>query len=301
MNNRIPNLFIVGAQKCGTTAVAEYMRSHPEIFVPLQKEPWFWGADLDRNFKKIDRTYYESMYEGAGAAKYLLDASPLYIKSASFIHEIQAEVDNPKIIVMLRNPIELVYSLFFQLKYNREENAKDFSIALSLQENRKNNPALTREFLFPINAQYIEIGKNCQQVIALIEVFGRKNVHIVLFDDFKEDSSREYKKILKFLELPELEPESYKIVNPHKVSRTKSLNKLATSPPKWMGSLSSIFFSKETRWKIRQYIKNKNTIYTTREKMAVETKNYLAQAFREETESLSTLLDRDLSHWVDGK
>jgi hypothetical protein len=301
MNNRTPNLFIVGAQKCGTTAVAEYMRSYPEIFVPLQKEPWFWGEDLERNFNKIDRAYYESMYQESGAAKYLLDASPLYIKSTSFIHEIQAGVDNPKIIVMLRNPIELVYSLFFQLKYNREKNAKVFPIALSLQEDRKNNPTLTSEFLFPINSQYIEIGKNCHQVIKLIEVFGIKNVHIVLFDDLKEDSSREYKKVLKFLELPEVEPESYKIINPHKVSRTKSLNKLATSPPKWMGTLSSILFSKETRWKIRQYIKNKNTIYTTREKMTDETKNYLTQAFKEEIESLSTLLDRDLSHWVDGK
>jgi hypothetical protein len=301
MNQRIPNLFIVGAQKCGTTAVAEYMRSHPEIFVPLQKEPWFWGGDLERNFKKIDRTYYESMYEGAGASKYLLDASPLYIKSTSFIHEIQAEVDNPKIIVMLRNPIELVYSLFFQLKYNREENAKDFPAALSLQEDRKNNPVLTSEFLFPINAQYFEVGKNCQQVIKLIEVFGIKNVHIVLFDDLKENSAQEYKKILEFLELPDVEPESYKIVNPHKVSRTKSLNKLATSPPKWMGALSSIFLSKETRWKIRQYIKNKNTIYTTREKMTGASKKQLTQVFREEIESLSTLLDRDLSHWIDKK
>ena len=263
-NNRFPNLFIVGSQKCGTTAIAEYFRSHPDIFVPLQKEPWYFCNDLSRNFKKIDLDYYLNMYEKSDRERYLLDASPLYIKSKSAVDEILKVSPYSKIIIMIRNPIELVYSLYFQLKYNREEDAKTFEDAISLQKVRKKDPEATKNFLFPLNAQYFEIGKTCDDIDRYLRRFGSNNVKIIIFDDFKRDTRSVYIELLRFIGLEIIEPESFEVVNPHKKSKTKILNKIATGPPGWMGKWSSFFLSKEQRWKIRMRTKtNKYTVSAT--------------------------------------
>src|SRR5262245_23105956 len=116
-----PNFFIAGAPRCGTTSLWAYLRQHPDIFM-CAKEPHAFGRDLDSNgtgrfeeFRELDR--YLRLFEKAGAAKRVGDASPFYLYSRSAPAEIKSFDPEAKIIIVLRNPVDMVYSVYQKQLY----------------------------------------------------------------------------------------------------------------------------------------------------------------------------------------
>src|SRR4051812_34789639 len=112
----LPNFFIVGAPKCGTTALYSYLRQHPDVFMPRRKEPKFFATDLDcgspregRYFVR-DRDAYLSLFASAGAASRIGEATPHYLYSAVAAQGIKEFCGEVKIIALVRDPVELMYS-----------------------------------------------------------------------------------------------------------------------------------------------------------------------------------------------
>ncbi len=122
-----PNFFIVGAPKCGTTALYEYLRPHPSIFMPRHKEPHYFASDLGTYpfIKTLDD--YRRLFDGAGPQHLRVgEASVYYLRSTTAIANIRAFNPDAKLIAMFRNPVEMVHSLHSQLLYVAEENESDF-------------------------------------------------------------------------------------------------------------------------------------------------------------------------------
>ena len=121
---RKPNLFIVGAPKSGTTALYEYLKVHPEIFMSAYKEPHYFGSDLRgprmEQFRGNDRKYL-SLFAAATNEKWVGEASIWYLYSQRAAQEIKAYDPNAAIIIMLRNPLEMGYSMFYQSSYTGNE------------------------------------------------------------------------------------------------------------------------------------------------------------------------------------
>ena len=92
-----PNLFIVGAPKCGTTFMYDYLRQHPEIFMSSQKEPHFFGKDLTRHgtLYALRFNEYMSLFENANAEKIVGEASTFYLYSRSAPYEIHEHNRTP--------------------------------------------------------------------------------------------------------------------------------------------------------------------------------------------------------------
>ncbi|MFQ5570582.1 MAG: sulfotransferase, partial [Rhodothermales bacterium] len=109
-----PDFFIVGAPKCGTTAMFRYLQEHPEIYLP-KKEFHHFGSDLrppNYQGRNRDRAVYLSLFAGVTTEKRIGEASVWYLYSKKAAREIKAFAPEADVIIMLRNPVEMMYSLY---------------------------------------------------------------------------------------------------------------------------------------------------------------------------------------------
>ena len=111
-DRRRPDVFIVGAPKCGTTAMAEYLESHPEIYM-AKKEMNVFGADLrfGAQFYRRDLQAYLEEFDTRNGEERAGEASVWYLFSRHAAAEIKAFNPDARIIIMLREPAEMLYSL----------------------------------------------------------------------------------------------------------------------------------------------------------------------------------------------
>ncbi|RLG08342.1 MAG: sulfotransferase, partial [Thaumarchaeota archaeon] len=106
-----PNFFIVGAPKCGTHAMYTFLKAHPEIFMPERKEFQYFATDLVRGTQyELSEEEYLSYFRIAKDEKRLGEASTWYLYSKKAASNIKKFNPHAKIIVMLRHPIEMMYS-----------------------------------------------------------------------------------------------------------------------------------------------------------------------------------------------
>lgn len=156
----IPNFFIVGAPKCGTTAVSEYLRNHPSIFMSFPKEPHHFSDDFAqfREYRRLDD--YMKLFRGRTQDHLIVgEASVWYLYSSSAVKSIYEFNKDAKILVMLRNPIDFVCSLHSQLLFAFNEDRPDFAEAWNLQEDRAKGINLPKTCIAPQFLQYRAVAK----------------------------------------------------------------------------------------------------------------------------------------------
>jgi hypothetical protein len=302
---RKPDFFIVGAPKCGTTAMQDYLRQHPEIYMPEAKPPLyrgkelhFFGSDLKFNRPMLTEEKYLSYFQGAENRKRVGEASTWYLYSKRAAHEIKEFNPTASIIIMLRNPVDMIYSVHSQALYNGDEDIGDFKSALDAESDRKRGLRLPKRCLVPPERFfYREVGRYHEQVKRYFDVFGRQNVYIIIFDDFLTDIRRVYRETLCFLDVyGDFQP-SFKVINPNKKVRSKFLRDLLRNPPLVALWFAKYFFPTGVRQGLIEMLKGYNTRYELLEPMNPELKKQLKAEFAAEIEKLSELLGRDLTHW----
>jgi len=291
---RRPDFFIVGAPKCGTTAMDEHLGEHPDIFMAERKEAHFFGGDLTIRYDRPTKPEYLSYFRAARQHKRVGESSVFYLVSKQAASEIKAFSPDAGIIIMLRNPVDMMYSLHSQLIYNSMEDITDFAAALQAEEDRKKglrlaSSARTVEAFF-----YREVAKYVPQVERYFHVFGRENVYVIIFDDFKADTAGEYRKTLEFLGVdPHFAPE-FRTVNPNKRVRSTLLQRLIF---KTKLARSHKFRSRLPEF-LRRALRGLNIVYERRAPMDEGLRKQLQAEFAPEVKRLSELLGRDLTHWT---
>jgi len=290
-----PNFFIVGAPKCGTTALYEYLKVHPDIFMPeTLKEPHYFGSEVNY----VDEENYFSLFKNWKDEKMAGEASAGYLASEDAAKQIKIFNPDAKIIIMLRNPVDVMYSFHSQLCFSREETINNFEEAM------KEDLIRTKEYinsdkdskLFLL--RYREIAKFTKQIERYFNEFGREKIHIIIHDDFKKNNAEEYKKVLEFLEVDDSFSPEFKVHNPNTTSRIPFLMQTIYMSPKWLRKIFRFVFpSFSIRHKIKYFVIKLNTAKANRNKMNPELRKKLQEEFSEEVENLSKLLNRDLTHW----
>ncbi|GAA6184342.1 sulfotransferase [Aliiglaciecola sp. NS0011-25] len=292
-----PNLFIVGAPKSGTTSMAKYLSTHSHIYTPLQKEFTYFGSDLVRYATLIEKDQYLKWFEPWKEEKYALDASPFYLYSKTAPTEILEKSPDAKFIIMLRKPSQVAYSMYYQARFGGGEDQISFERAWELESDRiagRNIPPLAR---LEFTTRYQTIGKYSEYVENYLNICGKDRVHIIFFEDLKSQPVETYQKLLSFLQLDSQLPEEFSIANPSKKALFPKLTRFISSPPKWMGDVTGIIFPKEIRWKVRNYIMQKNTVKADKPKISEKSSIMLQEHFRSDIKALEKLLSIDLSHW----
>ena len=304
-----PNFFIVGAPKCGTTSLHEYLQRHPDVFMPFFKEPHFFGADLEgsrfRQFRgKPDR--YLKLFRDARGEKRLGESSPWYLASKRAAEEIHAYDPAAKIIIMLRNPIDMMYSMWSQFRYSGNEQIETFEEALAAEGDRRAGLRIRRAAHCVTGLHYREMARFHEQAPRYFQRFGRENVLVVIFDDFRSDTPAAFSAILDFLELPPYDKMTFDIRNPNKEVRLEWLQKLIVDSGFSLMLLKDRLTYLATTHSLVPYSVRTRAVegviavytkYENRSPLTPEFRRRLAHELEGDIDALGALLDRDLSHW----
>jgi hypothetical protein len=295
---RKPDFFIVGAPKCGTTAMNEYLGQHPDVFVPELKEIHFFGQDLDmrlaRERDSLDE--YLARFEGGEACARAGEASVWYLYSRSAAQEIHDFDPGAGIIIMLRDPVEYMYSQHSQAMHNAlgDEDILDFGEALAAEEDRvAGRRPVPSQTTMPDQVYYRRIARFTEQVRRYLDLFPREQVHIIVFDDFKADTAGVVRDTYRFLGVdPDFVPET-PVVNPNKTYRSWTARKLQQRIP---GRVKDMVPGR-LRARASDAIYALNRKYEPRQVMDPALRAELKREFAPEVSALGELIGRDLSHW----
>lgn len=294
---RRPDFFIVGAPKCGTTALDHYLKQHPEIFLPDRKEPQFFGSDIHASTFIKDKAEYLQLFSTAQNERRVGETSVWSLYSRRAAREIAEFAPHANVIIMLRNPTEMLYSMHSQYLYTGNEDIESFAAALEAEEARKKGKLIPQTATFVEGLFYRESARYYEQVQRYFEAFGHDRVHVILFDDLKADPGKVYVDTLRFLGVdPSFRPD-LKVVNPNKRVRSKALRDASKYSQGYVRRLSKKLIPFQTRRRLVSLLDRYNTVYESPRPIEEETSARLKAEFAPEVEKLSGLLGRDLSGW----
>ena len=279
---RWPNFFIVGAPKAGTTSLFHYLDNHPEIFLSHIKEPNFFSVKTiaeNHHIKPIrDKKNYLELFKNVKNKKIIGEASTSYLadpEAPKLIHEVSPDAF---ILISLRDPVERIFSHF--LMYVR-----DFNWTHSFHEQ------LTKEFEHIENKITptigLEIGLYYKQVKRYYDIFGKKNLKIIFYEEFSKQPSEVLKTILQFLDVePTIDNLKTEIYNPYFVERSAVTRGIRTN--RFLEKIVKRTLSPSTRLYIRNRFFVKKESKPT---MNVQDRQMLIRFYRDDVEKLGSLLN----------
>ena len=296
---RLPDFFIVGAPKCGTTALASYLRGHPQIFVSPVKEPNYFCFDAP-GLRLIDRLdTYGRLFARAQPGQICGEASTAYLFSKEAVPAILQHVPEAKIIAMVRNPLDMVVSHHSQKLYSLEEDQADFATAWRLSEARARGEMVGPKCRAPRYLDYRSIGRLGEQVRRLITLVPAAQLRIIVFDDLRDDPAAVYRKTLRFLGIDPDERTKFAVVNARKTHAWPALARLLRQPPAPLLRAKRALkraFPGSTK-AIGSRIHRLNERPKEKLVLAEPLRREMIAAFKDDIALLGELLDRDLSHW----
>lgn len=299
---KTPNLFIIGAPKCGTTHVAHSLSEHTQVFLPYPKETGFWAMDMQRpksvsNINTLDD--YLSLYSSAQAQhKYLIDGSVIYLASPLAITNILKFHANAKFVIMLRNPVEQVQSWHREQVFNFNENITDFWEAWLLQDTRARGKSLPPRVTEPLRIQYASYCALGDQLDRAAKIIPSEQLFIGFLDDLQNDPEAFYSKLQSFLDLTHDSIGLSGAIKPRHEHRYSLLASWYQKPPK---PLTPIV--RQIKKKLRT---NKNTLNWIKRLLAKESDNFrlseeqlkvLHAEFDPQIQKIEAITGRDLTHW----
>ncbi len=296
-----PNFFVVGAPKSGTTSVYIYLSQHPQVFVPRKKELNYFCTDLHFNYPLLSEQQFMSYYEGVKDESAIGEISVWNLFSKDAAQKIFDFNPESKIIIMLRNPVEMMYVLHSNHLYSGNETITDFKDALEAEEARMKGAQIPKNIRCPKEGlQYRDVAKYAEQVERFFKTFGRENVKVILFDDFIGETEKSFKEILTYLKVDENFLPDLKPYNVSKTTRSNFLKQLTTNPPSLIKRIGKIFFPHQTKRRDWLMIKlwKLNSKKLERRKMDERLREKLILEFTPEINELQKVIEKDLSHWL---
>ena len=303
---QIPSFFIVGAPKSATTAMWTYLSQHPDIFMTVVKELQFFGTDLEfgppaKNFSTVPRTSeetqrYLSFFGGAREGQVAGEASVWYLYSKRAASEIYDFNPRAKIIMILRNPVDLLYSLHSQYLSDGNEDIEDFQEALAAEDVRRTGLRTPRAEHFRQGLYYREIVRFERLVRRYLEVFPEQQVMILLYDDIREDVSASFEKILTFLGVDGKFRPDFVPVNVNKTVRLRRLQEYLMVPGKMLTTLARLLPAR-ARSRLRRSLMGGNTKVEPRAPLPPELRERFLGEFSDEIHALERLTGLDLDAW----
>jgi len=255
------NVFLVGAQKAGTTSLYEWLGQHPDICAPQEIKDYHFFTNEDIYIKGV--THLEKFYEGSGAVSLHGAVNYLYFyrKSARRIYEYNP---NAKIIICLREPVARAVSAYmYCVKTLREE--RTFTDALNFELN--GGPSTFKQLS---DNTYIEHGKYVEQIREFMTRFQRDKIKIVLFEDLMSSSRREasMRDILCFLGLNEVFEFEFTHLNNSGSPRSSMVNYILRKG--YLAKVARPFLPRSMRKRIAGVL---NEINTSNSKINVDIKD----------------------------
>ena len=316
-NPRLPNFFIVGAPKAGTTSLYAYLDQHPEVYMSPLKEPNYFAVELRaENFSKEDqpriareaaalRDYldgdmrdkrfgglvsdwldYGKLFRNASTETAIGEASPMYLWSGSAAHNIARRLPHAKIIISLRNPVDRAYSQYLQMtSIGMIRRSFRQQIQASMMDERR---------CFGPSWPLLEFGQYHAQVLRYLQEFPRPQIHISLYEELQAAPRELLSSLFRFLDVRA--DFAVDVSQRHHVPQIPKLAGAAYYLKKWrvwplLRKLVPAAWAPGAR----------SLALRPRASLAMEPADraFLTEYYRDDVEKLQALLGRDLSAWLD--
>lgn len=240
--NSIVNFFIVGYPKAGTTTLHNFLKEHPQIFLPTYKETKFFATDLQREsdsfhggeafapFRTIEE--YHGLYAARGQAEAIGDVTPQYIYSQESAEKIYQYNPSAKIVIVIREPVAFLRSLHSEFLARLNEEEEDLFSAMELETSRRQGKHIPATVRVPSYLYYSNWMDYTAAIKRYTSVFPPDQVKIVLFDDLVANEVEVAKEVMRFLNVDDgiyQAPEKINR-NPSHTVRFRFLWKIAKSP-----------------------------------------------------------------------
>lgn len=302
-----PTFLIIGTAKAGTTALYHYLMQHPQIYMSPNKEPNYFAltgerldfrgpADMQHigKYSVTDSVRYTRLFEGANGAAAIGEASPLYLydpRAPARIHETLPDV---KLIVILRNPVERAYSSFLHLVRDQREPILDFEQALQAEQARIE---ANWEHIW----HYVQLGFYHRQLQRYLQIFDRRQLLILLYEDWNADNAATLRQVFHFLG-----------VEDHPVQPPNRRPNDSTNPRRWplhkhkrlhRFISSDHALKRAVRWALPPRTRRHLGDWIGRRNMRVppltaRARAFLVATYREDVHHLQRLIARDVSTWL---
>lgn len=295
-----PDFFVVGAFKSGSTALYEQLRRHPQIFMPFHKEPLFFGDDLTRRYGRMTLDDYLRLFKAARPGQRIGEASTWYLYSTSAAREIKAFSPEAQIIVVLRNPVDVMYAQHSQLIFNVIEDIPDFEQALTAEAERRQGRRLPPGPINVENLFYRHSVRFAEQLERYFDVFGRELVHVMLHDDMARDGAGTVRGVLEFLGVDPALAAAPPKSNENRRVRSPLVQRLIFAP-KLLLPLAPFLRRFPLVRAVRTRLLEANSSATPRAPMDARLRRDLLDEFSPEIDRLGRLIGRDLSAWHEGR
>lgn len=292
-----PDFVIAGGPKCATTALYSYLKGHPDIFMPETKEPHYFADDIPGDFGRIETAQdYEALFLPSADDQITGEASVMYMASQCAIKNLLRYNPQAKVIVMLRNPVDMAQSLHNQSVRMLSEDETDFEKAWDLQGSReKGTSPVPAECTRLWNVLYRKICSLGSQLERLSAIVPPQQLLILFYDDLKRDPKAVYHDTLRFLELSDDGREDFAVVNRRGELRSKNLQRFIRNPPKILTWLKPLLNGLGIRPLKILYEFNRKPQES--KPLTPEFRKKLYHAFEEDIRTIENITGRDLSHW----
>lgn len=304
MKNTHPNFLVIGAGKSGTTSLYEYLNDHPEVYMSPVKETNYFaleGENINDNigdpgqmrhypWSITDSESYGNLFANVTTEKAIGEVSPMYLYSEKAVKNIKEQLPNVKLIVILRQPTDRLYSRYLHLARESRTPTDSFEDALNRQSIWwKRNDLVQEGFYFTHLSKYTS-------------VFPKDQLLVILYDDLRKDPNGVIKSIYNFIGvddtfMPNMEAE----FNVSGIVANKGWDKIIgqnSIVKSWFSGLFPALMPLITKSKTLKtwvnQLRNKNL---KRPPLSKDLKSKINEIYKQEIDQLQTLIGRDLSHW----
>jgi hypothetical protein len=312
----LPNFFLAGAPKAGTTSLCHYLDQHPQVYMSPIKEPCYFASEFrlencahelipmlergERELRKYldgpmrERRFggmvtewedYERLYRHVRGETAIGEASVGYLWSETAAQNIHAKIPNAKILLILRNPADRAFSQYLH---------QVALVGLPLSFRQQIEACMrNRSRKFSLQYPLLEFGLYHGQVSRFLELFPRQNICIHLYDDYRSNAAAVMANIFRFLGvddtfMPDTSQRHLELSLPRLAGVSHALRQLGV----WQA------IKRITPAKLLPAARR--VAFTPRRKLVLdpEDRRYLVDYYAEDIRKLAMLLDRDLSAWL---
>jgi len=274
---KLPNFFIAGAPKAGTTSLYHYLDQHPQIYMSPVKEPNYFASEIrvqrfsealqekvrrdqhamreylsgpmsEKRFGAVGLEWgeYLRLFEQATDETAIGEASVCYLWSQSAARNIFEKVPNAKIVMILRDPADRAFS---QYMHGVNKGVIRDSFRSYVDRDLRHGGEC-----FDVMLPFLEMGRYAEQVRRYLDLFLRENIRILFYEDYESDAGRAIRGLLEFLNVdPTVQID---LSEKHLVGRAAGL------------------------------------------RMNPQDRTYLKEYYRHDIEDLAAMLGRDLTSWL---
>ena len=288
-----PTFFIIGAPKCGTTSMANWLRANPQVFMPAEKEPCFFSPDLHPSLYGT-LGEYEALFDPATPDHRAAgEASTTYLESEVAVARIIEYQPQAKFIVMVRSPVQMAASLHAQELSALNEDIDSFEEAWDAQADRAEGRRIPKYCRSPRTVAYGERCKLGKQLARLYSRVDRDQVHLVFLEDMKADPEKIYREVTAFLG-----------VDPEPLPEFEPANVRHTHRSRWLMRLIRMYGTLTERIGLRyqtgllERVRDWNKRQVENRALPRRLRHRLSAYFRQDVELLEELTGRRLQHWL---